>query len=159
NPFYHFGHEVDQHVWFKYPSRKDPLGNRKTVLGATVDMMKTIQQRYYVPNNSVLVVTGDVKASEVFDEADKLYVNWKKADDPFKKYPLVQHPALPKSEAVVVEQPVRTYNGRFVWHGPSTVGEHVDLTYAADLLGTAIAEPSSKFQKHLVESGACVSAG
>ena len=158
SPGYHFNHEIEQHVWFKYPSRKDPLGNRKTVLGATVEKMKTIQQRYYVPNNSALVVTGDVSAKSVFDAADTLYAGWKKADDPFKKFPLVKHPALPKSEVIVVEQPVKTYTGEIEMHGPSTVGEHVDLTYAADVLAAAIGEPSSKFQKHLVESGACVNA-
>jgi len=29
---------------------------------STPEMMRTIQKRYYVPNNSILVVTGDVKA-------------------------------------------------------------------------------------------------
>lgn len=158
NPFYHFNHEIEQKVWFKYPSRKDPLGTRKTVLSATTDMMRTIQQRYYVPNNAVLVVTGDVDPKKVFDDVDRLFASWKKADDPFKKFPLVKHPALTKSEVVVVEQPVRTYTGEIVYHGPSTVGDNVDLTYAADLLTMAISEPSSKFQKHLVESGACVGA-
>jgi zinc protease len=38
------------------------------------------------------------------------------------------------------------------------VGKDVDLTYAADLLGTALGEPSSRFQKVLVDSGACVRA-
>jgi predicted Zn-dependent peptidase len=32
--------------------------------------MKTIQQRYYVPNNSALIVTGDVKADDVFALVD-----------------------------------------------------------------------------------------
>ncbi|MBL8742180.1 MAG: insulinase family protein, partial [Myxococcales bacterium] len=68
-------------------------------------------------------------------------------------------PPIKESEVIVVEKPVRTYTGQFTLHGPSTVGENVELTYAADLLTVAISEPSSKFQKNLVESGACVSAG
>jgi zinc protease len=159
SPGYHFWHGVNERVWFKYPSRKDPLGSRKTVLTATVDMMRTIQKRYYVPNNSVLIVTGDVTASDVFAQADSLFAGWKQAEDPFVKFPLVKHPALPKSEAVVIAQPVQTYTGQMVWHGPSTVGDGVELTYAADVLGTAVNEPSSGFQKRLVDSGACVRAG
>ena len=53
---------------------------------------------------------------------------------------------------------MQSYTGQVVWHGPSTVGKGVELTYAADLLATALGEPSSKFQKALVDSGACVSA-
>src|SRR5713101_8957296 len=56
NPAYHFWHAVQRRGWWKYPSYKDPLGNRQTVLTATPEMMRTIQKRYYVPNNSALVV-------------------------------------------------------------------------------------------------------
>ena len=159
NPFYHFFHEVSGHVWWKYPSYKDPLGRRATVLAATTDMMRTIQKRYYVPNNAALVVTGDVDAKRIFEMADSLYAKWERTEDPFRKYPLVVHPAIPKSETVLVEQPVRTVNMMMTWHGPSTVGPGSELTYAADLLGTAIAKPSSKFQRDLVDSGTCVRAG
>lgn len=158
SPQYHFWHETGRHLWFKYPSRKDPLGTRKTVLGATTDTMRLIQKRYYVPNNAVLIVTGDVDAKAVFELSDKLYASWQKAADPFVAFPLVKHPPLPKSEVLVVEQPVQSYSGTIDWHGPSTVGSDLASTYAADFLSYAIAEPSSKFQKHLVESGACVSA-
>jgi zinc protease len=60
---------------------------------------------------------------------------------------------------VIVEQPVGTINGQFVWHGPSTVGPSVPHTYAADAFSQAISEPSSRFHKALVDSGACVSVG
>jgi zinc protease len=158
NPYYPFSKAVDAKVWWKYPSYKDPLGTRKTVLAATVKQMRTIQERYYIPNNSVLVVTGDVKASEVFAQADTLYAGWARGEDPFKKHPLVKHPAIKKSEVVLVEQPVQSFSGSITWHGPSTVGKGVELSYAADLFTVAISEPSSKFQKNLVDSGACVDA-
>jgi len=156
NPFYHFSHTVDQRVWWKYPSRKDPLGNRQTVLTATPAMMRTIKERYYVPNNSVLVVTGDVKASEVFAQTEALYKDWPRAEDPFVKFPLVQHPAIPYTNVVTVQQPVEAPFVSFTWHGPSTVGDNVDLTYAADLLSFALGKPSSKYQQDLVDSGACL---
>jgi zinc protease len=158
NPNYYLWHEVNQHVWFKYPSRKDPLGSRSTVLKATPAQLRTIQSRFYVPGNSVLIVTGDVKAADVFAQADTLYATWKKSEDPFKKYPLVAHPPLPKSEVVIIKQPVETVSMMFTWHGPSTVGKNVELGYAADLLSFAVQEPSSKFQRDLVDSGACVAA-
>jgi Predicted Zn-dependent peptidases len=158
-PQYHFWHVVNQHVWWKYPSRKDPLGNRATVLGATVEKMRTIQARYYVPNNSILVVTGDAKAEDVFSRAESLFSGWKaSAQDPLKAYPLVKHPPLKRSELVLVEQPVQTVSGQFVWHGPSTVGKELPATYAADVQGTAVNRPDSRFQRALVDSGHCVRA-
>jgi zinc protease len=158
-PSYHFWHDVTQHVFWKFPSRKNPLGDARTVRAATPAKMRTIQERYYVPNNSALVITGDVRAAQVFARTDELYAGWARGPDPFVKYPLVKHPPVARSEVVVVEQPVQTFSGELVWQGPSTVGQDVDLTYAADLLGTALGEPSSRFQKALVDSGACVRAG
>jgi len=157
-PSYHFWHTLEKRIWWRYPSYKDPLGSRQTVLHATRAQMQTIQRRYYVPNNSVLVVTGDVSAADIFAQADKLYAGWKRADDPFTKYPLVRHPAIAKTEVVVVEQPVKSVSGQLVWHGPSTVGPSVRDTYAADALSAALDHPASRFQKALVDSGACVSA-
>jgi zinc protease len=158
-PAYHFFHQVQEHVFWKYPSRKDPLGNRATVLSATVEKMRTIQERYYVPNNSILVVTGGASAADVFTRAETLFAAWRPSPkDPLQAYPLVKHPPIRSSELVVVEQPVQTVSGQFVWHGPSTVGEHVDLTYAADVQSVAVNRPSSRFQRALVDSGHCVRA-
>ena len=119
-------------------------------------MMRTIQQRYYVPNNAVLVVTGDVTATDIIAQAESLYAEWKKGPDPFARHPLVSHPPLKKIEVVVVEKPVKLFFGRLVWHGPSTVPEEIDATYAADAFGAYLAEPTSRFQQALVDSGACL---
>ena len=160
SPYYRLNEAIEHKVWWKYPSRKDPLGDRKTVRSATVEMMQTIQHRYYVPNNSALVVTGDVDAQAVFALADQIYAGWPKAEDPFVKFPLVTHPPIPKSEVVVLSDPaVQTFTAEVTWQGPSTVGPTVNATYAADVLGTALGDPSSKFQKALVDSGLCVEAG
>jgi zinc protease len=157
-PSFHLWRDVTNRVFWKYPSYKNPLGDAKTVRAATQAKMRTIQGRYYVPNNSVLVVTGDVNPEKIFARADALYAGWKAGPDPFKKYPLVKHPPIAKSEVVVIEQPVNRFTGELVWHGPSTVGQEIELTYAADLLGAAVSRPGSRFQKALVDSGACVGA-
>ena len=61
-PVFYLNREMNDRLFYKYPSRKNALGNRQTVSGATTAMMRLIQGRYYVPNNSALVVTGDVQA-------------------------------------------------------------------------------------------------
>src|ERR1700721_4428496 len=70
---------VEQKVYWKYPSRKNALGDRKTVLSTTPEKMRTIQGRSYVPNNSLLIVTGDVQADDVFKRADALTSSWGRA--------------------------------------------------------------------------------
>src|SRR5437868_6264346 len=65
-PGYYLNREMSGRLFYKYPSRKNPLGDRKTVATSTTAMMRLIQGRYYVPNNSALVITGDVQTEEIY---------------------------------------------------------------------------------------------
>jgi zinc protease len=155
DPMYHLARAINDRVWWKYPSRRNPLGNRATVLKATVAQLQTIQHRYYVPNNSALVVTGDVTAAEIFAQADRLYADWPRGEDPFIQFPRVKHPPIKKTEVVVVEQPVHVVTGQLTWQGPSVAGDEIPMTYVADAQASALSEPESRWTKALVESGTC----
>ena len=153
NPYFYLGKEMNSRLFFKYQSRKNPLGSRETVGAATTDMMRLIQQRYYVPNNSALVLTGDVNAAEVFKMAQEFYGDWPRREkDPFVEFPLVEHPPLPKSEGDIVIQPVQNVIIDIGWHGPS-IGQDDAATYAADVFSFILRQPNSRFQRNLVDTG------
>jgi zinc protease len=152
NPFYYLNKEMNDRLFYKYQSRKNPLGNRQTVQTATTDMMRLIQGRYYVPNNSALVVTGDVQPEEVFKMAQDFYGDWPKTEDPFIKFPMVEHPPLLKSEGGIVKQPVQNVIIDIGWHGPS-IGKDNPGSYAADVFSFILTQPNSRFQRALVDTG------
>jgi zinc protease len=152
NPYYYLNEAMTNRLFYKYPSRKNPGGNRETVAKATTDIMRMIQKRYYVPNNSALIVTGDVTPEEVFRQAQELFGDWPRTEDPFIKYPLVEHPPLPKSDGVVLTQPVQNVIISIGWQGPS-IGKDNDATYAADVFSFIIRQPNSRFQRALVDTG------
>jgi zinc protease len=140
-------------MFSKYTSRKNPLGNRQTVSAATTAMMRTIQQRYYVPNNSALVITGDVVPEEVFKLAQEFYNDWPRREkEPFVEFPLVEHPPLTKSEGGIINQPVQNVIVNIGWHGPS-IGKDDASTYAADVFSFILTQPNSRFQRALVDTG------
>ena len=153
NPFFYLVRTLNDKLFYKYPTRKNALGTRETVTSATTGKMRTIQARYYVPNNSALVVTGDVKPEEVFKMAEETLGTWKRRDvDPFKEFPLVEHPPLPKSEGFIVEQPVQNVLINIGWHGPS-IGKDDKATYAADVFSYILSQPNSRFQRAMVDTG------
>ena len=168
NPFTYLDLTMKQKLFFKYPTRKDPKGTRESVGSATTEKMRTIQARYYVPNNSALIVTGDAKPDEVFKLAEQIMGSWeRRAVDPFKEFPLVEHPPLPKSEAAIIEKTAEGGEGAeqgenvFIelgWHGPS-IGKDDAATYAADVFSYIISQPNSRFQRKLVDSGLAASVG
>lgn len=153
NPFGYLSLEMNNRLFYKYPSRKNPGGNRETVNAATTEMMRLIQGRYYVPNNSAVVVTGDVKADEVFQLVTDLFGDWPRREkDPFVEFPPVEHPPLEKSQGMVIRQPVQNVIIMIGWHGPS-IGKDNPGTYAADVFSFILRQPNSRFQRALADTG------
>ena len=152
-PGFYLNREMSHKLFYKYPSRKDPLGYRKTVATATTDMMRLIQGRYYVPNNSALVSTGDVKTEDGYKMSQEFFGDWPRREkDPFVEFPLVEHPPLPKSEGGIIKQPVTNVIIEIGWQGPS-IGKDDAATYAADTFSFIMTQPDSRFQRDLVDTG------
>jgi zinc protease len=152
NPFFHLFRAVDERLWYKYLSRKNPGGERSVVAAATPEQMRTIQRKFYLPNNSAVIVAGDVNAPEIFKLATELYGDWPSGEDPFVKNPLVEHPVLQRDEAVLVNQQVQAVTIQIGYHGPSTAID-APATYSADVFSFILRQPDSKFARALIDSG------
>ncbi len=156
-PYYFLDRELHDKLFYKYPSRKSPGGTRETVSSATVEQMRLIQSRYYIPNNSALIITGDVNPDIVFGLAEQLFGDWQRGEDPFIKHPLVEHPPLSKSEGIVITQPVENVIVQIGWQGPS-IGKDDAATYAADVFSNIVEQPDSRFQRTMIDSGLALTA-
>jgi zinc protease len=152
DPYYALTTATGKALWGNAWSRKNPLGERDVILKTTPEQMRTIQRKYYVPNNTALIVTGDVDASHIFAAARQYFGDWSRAPDPFTTDPIPPVPPLPQNKGLVVEQPVNTVIAVIQWDGP---GAHADpaATYAADVFSDVLNQPGSRFQRKLVDSG------
>ena len=153
NPFGEIGEEMNKKLFYKYPSRKNPGGDKDTVRRATTEQMRLIQSRYYVPNNSAIVITGDIAPQDAFRMTEDLFGGWpRRAKDPFAEFPLVEHPPLPKSEGEIIRKPVQNIVVMIGWQGPS-IGKDDAATYAADVFSFILRQPNSRFQRALLDTG------
>jgi zinc protease len=159
NPFSDLGEQMNDDLFYKYPSRKRPGGDRATVRAATTEQMRLIKDRYYVPNNSAIIVTGDVTPQAAFQLIEQLFGEWpRRAKDPFEEFPLVDHPPLPKSEGHLISAPVTNVVIQLGWQGPS-IGKDDAATYAADVFSFILRQPNSRFQRALVDTGLVAGVG
>jgi zinc protease len=152
SPFFALTQEMDRRLYPGNLSRKNTIGSREIILTTTPEKMRIIQRKYYVPNNSVLIVAGDVNPATVFALAEREFGDWPRGADPFVADPIPPIPALTKSEGVIVESPVGAVTFLVQWQGPS-VGKDPDATYAADVFSDVLNDPGSQFQETLVDSG------
>jgi len=157
-PGFPFGRALGRALWAAAWPRKDPLGQRASILHTTPDQMRKIQQRYYVPNNSALIVTGDVNPHQIFAAARAIFGGWHRAPDPFKEWPVPPISPLRADTGVLTEAPIATALVRLEWQGPSVL-QDPSATYAADVFSDVLNQPASRLQKRLVDSGLFESLG
>jgi zinc protease len=158
SPFFALSREMDAKLYPGNFSRKDVIGDRQIVSTTTPEKMRTIQNKYYVPNNSALIVAGDVNPAMVFSLVDRELGQWSRGADPFTADPIPSIPPLQKSDGVVVEAPVGAVTVQIQWQGPS-VGQDPKSTYAADVFSDVLNDQRSQFQQKLVDSGLWQSLG
>ena len=152
SPFFELSRQADAKLYPGNFSRKDVIGDRQIVETTTPEKMRFIQNKYYIPNNSTLIVAGDVSPANVFDLAERALGSWNRGTDPFAADPIPPIPPLQKSEGVIVEASVGAVTVQVQWQGPS-VGQDPKSTYAADVFSDVMNDPGSQFQQRLVDSG------
>lgn len=152
SPFFQLQRQMDMKLYPGNYSRKNVIGDRQVVATTTPEKMRFIQHKYYIPNNSVLIVAGDVNPDSVFSMAEAQLGSWPRGPDPFAADPIPDIPPLTANDAVVAEAGVNAVTVLLQWQGPS-VGKDPKSTYAADVFSDLLNDPRSRFQQRLVDSG------
>jgi zinc protease len=153
-PYFALSSAMIHHLWGDLYCRKSAIGSHEAILSATTSLMDSIKNKYYYPNNAILIVGGDVLHDNVFALAEKIYGEWKKSTfDPFKKWPIPEFRPLSKSDYFIVESPLsKTPVISINWQGPDTRGD-ISSTYAADVFSYIVNQKSSKLCAALEQSG------
>jgi zinc protease len=158
SPFFQFNTSMSKALWTTAWSRKNPLGERAVIQSTTPEKMRAIEQRYYIPNNTAIIITGDVTADKAFALARNTFGAWKAGPDPAAADPIPPIPPLAHDTALIVEQTIGSVFVMFQWQGPSATRDPA-ATYAADVFSDVLNQPGSRFQRRLVDSGLFQSVG
>jgi predicted Zn-dependent peptidase len=113
------GNRIAREALFgNYAGRLDPLGSRAVVSSVSRDDLQAMHERYYVPNNALLVLTGDLSREQGRAVAERYFGDWARGKDR-DQHGLPTPPPFQHSEFAVVEADVsRTYID-LRWRGPS----------------------------------------
>ncbi len=152
NPLWHVRNEMTKLLYTSSFGRKNTIGSRESLMAATPELLNRIYQRYYVPNNAALIVTGDVEPDEIFQVAKKYFGSWQRREDPFQAHPVPPVQPITRDQSVTVQADVNDVVVQLQWQGPSA-SKDVNGTYAADVFSDVMNQPSSTLQQRLVDSG------
>lgn len=154
DPGFQLWYETSKRMWGDLMTRKNPIGDHDIINSATPAKMMVIKDKYYLPNNSLLVICGDVNPEKAFALAKQIYSDWKPSDfDPQKKYPIPEFAPLARTEYFIKESSIaQTPQFMLMWQGPDTRNDSVS-TIAADVFSKVLSLNSSKWQQALVDKG------
>lgn len=140
--------------------RKNPLGIRETIMKASRETMVKFKETFYVPNNSLLSIVGDVNATEAHALVDKLFGpgQWKRSEADPHWPPRAPMPRIERSRAVLVGREKALPSLAALWNGPD-LERDVAATYVADVWGTMLGQAHGRFQKTFKDGGVSTHAG
>jgi zinc protease len=124
----------DRLVYGFHPYGMPPTGTPQTLEGITRDDLVAFHRKYFVPNNAILAIVGDVAADEAFEGAERVFADWDRkplvAEQPAK-------PPAPMRQLVVVNKPDAVQTEVRVGHLgiPRKHPDYLALSLAVRILG------------------------
>jgi zinc protease len=83
-----------------------PLGGTpETIARITRNDFVKFHNRYYRPDNAILVMGGNIKAREAFKLAQQYFGNWKKPSEPLPAIPTPKPTAIAGPRVIVIDKP------------------------------------------------------
>ncbi|HWH69505.1 MAG TPA: pitrilysin family protein, partial [Candidatus Sulfotelmatobacter sp.] len=73
NPQYLFAMQLLEILFKGTPYEHDPLGTRPSFDKTTTAMLREFHQRWYGPNNAILVIAGDVQPSQTLEQVKQVF--------------------------------------------------------------------------------------
>ncbi|MFP4314061.1 MAG: M16 family metallopeptidase [Alphaproteobacteria bacterium] len=104
NPGAKFGEALNAALYIHHPYGHPVIGWAHEMETLSREDAKGFYDRWYGPNNAILVVSGDVQADEVFDLAKKIYGPLEEIDVPERER--TQSPPLAGQKLVTYRDPV-----------------------------------------------------
>lgn len=159
NPNAKFAESLSAALYVNHPYGTPVIGWYHEMETLSWNDAKTFYDRWYGPNNAILVVSGDVTAAEVFKMAEEIYGGFEKADVPERNF--TRSPPLPGVQTIRYSDPaVHQPAYRRVYRVPSyrqNKDEALALQVLEDIFGAGAT--SRLYTSLVIEQKLATSAG
>ncbi len=134
DPGYIANSVFDRLVYGFHPYGMPENGTPQTIAALTRDDLIAYHTRFFMPNNAILAIVGDVTAPEAFAAAKKVFGDWVKRDLPAQTF---VGPPDPTRRVIVVNKPNAVQTEVRVGHIgiPRTHPDYMAVNLAIRILG------------------------
>ena len=134
DPGYIANSVFDRLVYGFHPYGMPENGTPQTIAALSREDLVAFHTRYFMPNNAILAIVGDVTAEEAFSSAKRVFGDWQKRDLPTQTF---VGPPDPTRRVVVVNKPDAVQTEVRVGHIgiPRTHPDYMAVNLAIRILG------------------------
>ncbi len=136
------------------PWQLDPAGAVDTVQNASLDELKSIKEKYYVPDNAALFIGGDVTVEEIKILVSQIFGDWKKSGFDFSSETVSQTKTpFDRTRFFVLKNEKispQIAQADIYYRGPDCDFDRED-TYPLDVLSEYLGDPESSFCQKLMD--------
>ena len=93
---------IDKMIFGEHPYGRPNEGTPQSIARLTREDLVAFHRSWFVPNNALLAIVGDLTADEAFAAAEKAFGKWARRDVPVVKPP---DPPAPRRRVVVIDRP------------------------------------------------------
>ncbi|MDL1913271.1 MAG: insulinase family protein [Bergeyella sp.] len=137
-----------ENLFLKHPYRWAPIGSMEDLNAAKIEEFRDFYKKYYVPNNAVLVVAGNIDPKQTKKWIEAYFRSIPKGNNITKKFPK-EEPITSKKEVVVYDKNIQLPAYLFNYRIP---GKKERESYVLDMLATYLSNgKSSVLYKKLVD--------
>ena len=151
HPFHNLTLAKEEVIYIDAPWRQSPIGVPEVIQAAAPPAMHAFQEQYYTPDNSALIITGDVDYEEAFRLAEEQFAGWEYGGrSNYDSLPRLIR--IERDTTVYVDSPSGAGYVSVVYEGPSISTDPGD-SYPADVWGSYLSLMSREFYTDLVTNG------
>ncbi|MBI4919748.1 insulinase family protein [Candidatus Azambacteria bacterium] len=70
--------ETYKKIFQNHPLAQDPLGEEESILKAKAENLREYHEKFFIPNRSAIIVTGNISHNKILKLTDRFFNNWKR---------------------------------------------------------------------------------
>lgn len=141
--------KIFSNAYTQHPYRWMPIGSAESINNATMEEFLEFHSIYYVPNNAILSIAGDIDYDKTKALIDKYFIEIPKGTKPIKRPDIIE-PAMNAEVRDTVYDNIQLPLVAQAYHIPAMGTED---SYAIDMLTTLLSDgESSRLNKSIVDN-------
>lgn len=146
--------ELNNRLWGEQAYKKNTLGNWDVIKSLNSENLKALHSKVFNPNNAMLIIAGDVKRNDLFNDIQTIFGEWPEGVvDQEITQPNFTFPAITQSQQFITLSDLAKFPIFLTgFHGPD-IRNDLKGSFAGEVLTMLLSNKNSRFQKNLVENG------